>query len=255
MNKIDAFLNKFVSDLDLNPDDIKEMKEEMRSHLLDYVKEAQLRGLTEQEAITEALEHFGDEKQIRNDFISTFPKKTKKLLLFISLLFLISAFLLPVGHYTFFKYHEIQREGFLRGIGNNLIYQDYDPQKLEEEVEVAVQTQVLKDILIRDHPSQNIVYRTIDNEGFGQDDSFWIKTVVERHTIGSGDKVYYLTYSYNMFIKSWLISIVLLFCYWFLFPLWFFKNHRDTKWSAIILVTNFIGYWAFKRVSLKNSNS
>lgn len=252
MNRIEVFLNKFDRDLNLDPDEIKEMKEEMRIHLIDYVKEAQLRGLTEQQAISEALEHFGDESQIRRDFILSFPKKINNFLFVISLVLLISSLLVPIGHYAFLRFYEVEREGLLRSLENTLSFTEYQPQELKKEVDGAIESQTIKDILIEDHPSKNDVYRTIDNEGFGQDDSFWIDTMVKNHILGSGDKVYYITYSYNIFTKSWLLSIILFVSYWLLFPFWFFKNYRDNRWTTLILVTNFFGYWAFKRMNLKN---
>jgi len=254
MNRIEAFLNKFDRDLNMNPDEIKEMKEEMRSHLLDYVKEAQLRGLTEQQAITEALEHFGDESQIQKDFNVSFPKKLKKFWLVVSLVLLLGAVLVQILYFSALKFNESQRDGYLRSVENNLLYsQPLDEAQLEKELKEAINNHVFKDFVIEDRITQEYIFKTIGSEGFPQDDSFSIETVFENRTVSAGNKVYYFSYTYNTFkwFLMFLISIALLLGYWFLFPFWFFQNYKNAKWTGIIVVTNVIGYWVFKRMHLK----
>lgn len=62
---------------DISANEIEEMKEEMRIHLIDYIKEAKSRGLSEDLAIDEALEHFGSESDLRQEISEMAPQQVK----------------------------------------------------------------------------------------------------------------------------------------------------------------------------------
>lgn len=251
MNRIEEFLNKFERDSNMNPDEIKEMKEEMRSHLLDYVKEAQLRGLTKEQAVNEALEHFGDESQIQKEFNISFPKRFKKFWLIVSFILLIGAFLVQILHFSVLKFDEYQREGYLSSIENNILYsQSLDEVQLEKELNAAIDKGIFKDFVIEDRNNQNHIYKTIGSEGFPQDDSLSIDTVWETRTVSDEEKVYNFSYTFNTFnwFPIFLISLTLFLGYWLSFPLWFFQNYKNRKWTLVILATNLIGYLIFRRI-------
>jgi len=73
MKKIDQFVNSIYSDV--GGKEAKEMKEEMRTHLIETVEDLKVEGKTEQEAIEIALNRFGDEKQITKGLFSLFKEQ------------------------------------------------------------------------------------------------------------------------------------------------------------------------------------
>jgi hypothetical protein len=74
MKKIDGFVNSIYAHA--SSKEAKELKQEMRSHLLEAVEELIREGKTEKEAVTIAIERFGDEKQIKRGVFSLFNPQT-----------------------------------------------------------------------------------------------------------------------------------------------------------------------------------
>lgn len=66
MSRIDNFLNSIYKNLEGEEQEKKELKEEMRVHLIEKVNEYQQNGKTEEEAIILAIEEFGDKNTITN---------------------------------------------------------------------------------------------------------------------------------------------------------------------------------------------
>jgi hypothetical protein len=78
VERIEKFLNDIYSNMDdMSANEIEEMKEEMRIHLMDYIMEAKSRGLSEDLAIDEALEHFGSESDLRQEINEMTPQQVK----------------------------------------------------------------------------------------------------------------------------------------------------------------------------------
>ncbi|WP_197205960.1 permease prefix domain 1-containing protein [Cytobacillus firmus] len=89
MKQIDEFVNSIYAHL--RGEEAKELKQEMRSHLLEAVEELKKEGKSENEAVSIAIERFGDEKQITKGLLSMFKaqKKFVKGLFISALLFLL----------------------------------------------------------------------------------------------------------------------------------------------------------------------
>jgi uncharacterized protein YpuA (DUF1002 family) len=68
----------------LCPEQAKEFKEEIRTHLVETVKELQTQGKSEEESVDIAIKRFGEEKQLNIEFrkVFKFQKKFKKALVF-----------------------------------------------------------------------------------------------------------------------------------------------------------------------------
>jgi cytochrome c-type biogenesis protein CcmH/NrfF len=75
MKQIDEFVNSIYADV--SGKEAKEMKEEMRSHLVESVEELKAEGKSEQEAISFAISRFGDEKQITKGLFGIFKAQNK----------------------------------------------------------------------------------------------------------------------------------------------------------------------------------
>lgn len=64
MKQIEEYVNSVYRNVDGNQKEINELKEEMKSHLIESVHELKLKGKSEDEAIRIAINNFGDTKQI-----------------------------------------------------------------------------------------------------------------------------------------------------------------------------------------------
>ncbi|MTK10954.1 MAG: hypothetical protein F8N39_02270 [Clostridiaceae bacterium] len=82
MDRIDRYLDSIYRGASDSSKEAEDLKQEMRSHLIQTVKELQENGVTEEESVRIAIERFGEEFQIRNElnqvlkFQKLFAQKT-----------------------------------------------------------------------------------------------------------------------------------------------------------------------------------
>ncbi|WP_438318079.1 permease prefix domain 1-containing protein [Sporosarcina sp. FA9] len=97
MKKIDRFVNAVYAHL--NGHEVKELKQEMRSHLLETVEELKKNGKSEEEAISLALDRFGDEKQVTKGLLTIFQYQNNfvKWLLRSAVIFLLIGLIVSVS--------------------------------------------------------------------------------------------------------------------------------------------------------------
>ncbi|MGE7916814.1 permease prefix domain 1-containing protein [Lysinibacillus xylanilyticus] len=90
MKQIDAFIDSVYQKFDGNKDEIKELKIEMKNHLIEAVQELKLEGKSESEAVRIAIERFGGEKEIRTVIGQLFDvqKQFTRWLLYFAIFFL-----------------------------------------------------------------------------------------------------------------------------------------------------------------------
>ena len=88
MKRIDKFVNSIYKDVVGDKQEIEDLRQEMRSHLLEAVEELKGKGKTEEEAIRIAIDNFGGKSQIVKG-LSEFFKVQKKFTNFISMFALI----------------------------------------------------------------------------------------------------------------------------------------------------------------------
>ena len=72
MKRIDNFLNSIYKNVQGEQQEIQDLKEEMKAHLMEKVNEFKQSGKTEDEAIKLAIEEFGDEKHIKKGLAEFF---------------------------------------------------------------------------------------------------------------------------------------------------------------------------------------
>lgn len=77
MKRIDSYVNAVYQNIGGNKNEIQELKEEMRMHLIETVNELKQEGKSEEEAIDLAIQRFGDEKFISNGLIELFKYQKK----------------------------------------------------------------------------------------------------------------------------------------------------------------------------------
>jgi hypothetical protein len=97
VKQIDEFVNLIYSDV--KGKEAKELKQEMRSHLLESVSELKAEGKSEKEAIDIAISRFGDEKQITKGLFTLFKAQNNvsKNLLRTSMVALVLCLIVLIG--------------------------------------------------------------------------------------------------------------------------------------------------------------
>lgn len=109
MDKIDKYLNSIYRGVDNSSKETEDLKQEMRSHLMQTVRDLQESGVTEEESIRIAIDRFGEGFQIRSElnqvlkFQKVFARKTliaSLILLGISIILVITSLFV---HQGFFK--------------------------------------------------------------------------------------------------------------------------------------------------------
>ncbi|MCM3121524.1 MULTISPECIES: permease prefix domain 1-containing protein [unclassified Mesobacillus] len=100
MKQIDAYIDGVFKNVDASSEEILDLKQEMKSHLLEAVFELKLEGKSEKEAIKIAIENFGERKQLikgLSDFYNVHKRFTRYILItalvsmIVALSFLISS--------------------------------------------------------------------------------------------------------------------------------------------------------------------
>jgi len=75
MKQIEVFVDSVYQNASGNKKEIKELKAEMRSHLLEAVHELKKEGKSEQEAVQLAIERFGGEQELRSEISQLYHKQ------------------------------------------------------------------------------------------------------------------------------------------------------------------------------------
>jgi len=80
LERIEKYIESICNDIEGSTEEINNLKDEMKSHLQQIVKELVLEGKDEEESITIALERFGEKGQVKEELSSEFKtgKKLKK---------------------------------------------------------------------------------------------------------------------------------------------------------------------------------
>lgn len=94
MKQIDKYVNSIYKDVAGDKQEIEDLRQEMRSHLLEAVEELKAKGKTEEEAIRIAIDNFGGKSQIVKGLSEFFrvQKKFTNYVLSFALIFLVLGF-------------------------------------------------------------------------------------------------------------------------------------------------------------------
>ncbi|MDT9330880.1 permease prefix domain 1-containing protein [Clostridium perfringens] len=106
MREIDNYIDSLYKNIDGISKENKEIKETMRTHLIESVEELKLEGFSEKESIRIALERFGEINEIRGELKTVVERGVKPLLytVEISLIILIAFF----THLIFMRFDYIK---------------------------------------------------------------------------------------------------------------------------------------------------
>jgi hypothetical protein len=113
MKQIEEYVHSVYRNVDGDKEEIQELKQEMRSHLLEAIYELKGKGISEEEAIRIAIGNFGDKKHIIKGLSEFFnvQKLFARYILLFSLVSLVLGAIFFVN--TYLKIHDFKEE---RGI-------------------------------------------------------------------------------------------------------------------------------------------
>ena len=110
MKQIDEYVHSVYRNVDGNKQEIKELKEEMRSHLLEHFYELKREGKTKEEAVNIAINQFGEKKQMVSGLSEFFSvhKRFARIILLLSVIAFVLGTMLLVN--TLLKINDFRQE-------------------------------------------------------------------------------------------------------------------------------------------------
>ena len=272
MKQIEVFVDSVYQNVGGNKKEIKELKAEMKNHLLEAVHELKKEGKSEQEAIDIAIERFGGEKEMRSVVGQLFKaqKTFAKWVLYTAIAFLlistlIFSIIMPIEKSKLDQSNQVASQ-MLNSLGDN----EGIPTKLETDIREIVQSSGrITGISIYDYEK---LFSSTD------EDVEPIYSFREEGLFNIWNNIGFLTYSgYGESNNTWHVSIesksyegtaIILFLvgivvYWTLFTIWATINiyhHRrlNVGWVIAFTLFNVIGYLIYKLVGkreLSKTNS
>ncbi|MCY6354494.1 permease prefix domain 1-containing protein [Clostridium sp. ZS2-4] len=268
MDRIDKYINSIYKDISNSSKETEELKQEMRNHLNETVKELQECGISEEESVSIALERFGEEFQIRNELnqVLKFQKVFARKILIASLVLLgISAILFITSLFVSQGYRKRYR------IMNDQI--ELIEKKLVNEGITSVDT-YLKEIF-KDEKNNQFTYiaikelpqnfdNTKNDELFPgeikysypekiKDEYYWNRFGHEvvanniKYFLETGVKTSANTDSCSLYIGLAILTFVVCWVLWIIWSIINVSRYRKltTKWCMLLILTGIIGYFIF----------
>ncbi|WP_440970517.1 permease prefix domain 1-containing protein [Peribacillus frigoritolerans] len=255
MKQIEVFVDSVYLNATGNRKEIKELKAEMKNHLLEAVYELKSEGKSEQEAIEIAIERFGGENEIRSVVSQLFQaqKTFAKRVLYIAFTFLLLGIIgfLSLGLFEYQHYKNVENIGneILRSLGTQTTISNDTKEIMTASVEdnkFIYGVKVTSNISNSDFEFFEETNPILNhfNTGFNNKESDWS---VEME-ISNFDR---LTYG--------LLSIGLV-VYWVLFTIWATINayhHRrlNIGWIIVFAIFNVLGYLVYYLIGKKDHSN
>jgi len=268
MDRIDKYLNSIYRDVSDSSRDTEDLKQEMKSHLMETVNELQENGITEDESIRIAIERFGEEFQIRNElnqvvrFQKLFAQKTlisSLFLLAVSVILLITSFFVHQGYLKRYNAMDSQlklverklvtegisgadtflKELFKNEQNNQLTYVAI--KELPKDFDITKSNDVFPGEIKYSYPQE--IKKEYYNNGFGHE------VVVNniRYFLEAGVKTSSNINSSSLYTG---LAILVFVACWVLWIIWSIINvyrygKLNTNWCILLVLTGIIGYFIF----------
>lgn len=259
MKQINNFVDSVYNHVHGNKKEIQELKEEMKSHLIDSVYELQKQGKSETEAIDIAIKRFGGKNELQQALFQIFHKQKT-----------FAQWLLRIGITT-----------LILGVISFVLIVIYSNWTTRENSNISSEiAELLEKETILDNKTQSIIEETLSHSphitelniydlkeidsGYAE---YW--NVIERSTptyhyektlslpkwllseygfAGNGDDTWCITYQYLIFDNlAWMILFISISIYGTLFTIWaiinaYHHHHLNKRWIIIFALFNVIGY-------------
>jgi hypothetical protein len=260
MNTIEDYINSVYKNVKGNQIEIEDLKQDMRSHLLQTVNELKLQGKTEAESIEIAINRFGKQDQVETELLNVFKVQKK----FATNILVISIISLLLTVICFFSY-KISCKKSLLVIPDDL--RSTVENKLEAEQPVSDEeiTQMLtkykkqfRYVALfsndnRDTPKivcpSNFSVQEIET-----DTEYYLATyVVSPNNINWEVRYGFKINGFDPWFSHTLsiVAIIFFVVYWILFGIWciinaYHKNRLSITWILLFFIFNVIAYMMFK---------
>jgi hypothetical protein len=261
LKQIEVFVNSVYQNASGNRIEIRELKAEMKNHLLEAVHELKAEGKTEQEAIDIAIERFGGEIEMRSIVGQLFKaqKTFAKWVLYTSIAFLIICSTIFSVFMTFesnkvnlniqYASQILDKLGDNKGVSvevkediqaivqnSEYIYaiNIYDDKKLFSSTELIEPEYSYK----KKPLSPDWLY--VNFNGYGESNDTWHVNINTKHYEASA-------------VGILLLGIII---YWTLFSIWaiinaYHKKRLNIGWIVIFVLFNALGYLVYHFVEKK----
>ncbi|MFY0784119.1 permease prefix domain 1-containing protein [Peribacillus simplex] len=273
MKKIESFVDTVYLNVAGSRKEMKELKTEMKSHLLEAVHELMLEGKSEQEAIEIAIERFGGEIEMQSIISGLFrvQKTFAKKIFYTAFAFL----LIGIVSFGIIYFNEVKKERLredlvmstiLNRLGDNKEISKSDKRYMAKLVE---KSPAIYEITLMDHEkifsaSSNEEFQKIRPEFEVRKDVLTTNhNVIVQTGYSLGNKIWdvNLTYiSYRPLADNILFLGVLI--YWVLFTIWAIINANHQRrlnigWIIIFALLNVVGYLFFRFIGkgIKNETN
>lgn len=260
MDKIERYIDSIYKNLKGNKNEIEDLKQDMRSHLLQTVEELKLEGKTEDESINVAISRFGDLKQVQIDLAGLFKIQRK----FASNIIIISLLALLLSILCFFSYKAIYKNSnfslvvpeSLRSSVEDKLIKNEEISNTEVNNLLAKYKKQFKYVSISNRNTDSTYIISPENilsEEVEKDNSALITYINSLDGSTWTIKYGFDISGFNFSLPSLLFSCTIIFfvIYWILFGIWcvvkaYHDNRLNLSWILLFFTLNFIGYIIFK---------
>lgn len=266
MKNIETYINSVYKNVQGNQNEIEDLKQDMRSHLLQTVEELKNEGKTEEESIEIAISRFGERGQVENELSKVFKvqRKFAKILLIVSIVSLLLSAICYISY-------RITADMFALRIPESLRTAIEHKLEAEETISNEEVTQLITEykkqfryvgIYKEDNYSKtpDILYPSNFSVKEVENDKDTL-TTYPTSTDGTIWKVQY-GFDYNGFNLSIPIYLdyavkILFVAYWLLFAIWcvinaHYKNNLSLVWIILFFTLNVVGYMIYVLDSMKS---
>jgi hypothetical protein len=255
MKQIDTFVDSVYQNVGGNKKEIKELKAEMKNHLLEAVYEFKKEGILEQEAIEIAIERFGGEKEMRSIVGQLFKaqKMFAKWVLYISIAFLVVSSIISGVVFKF----ESKKVDISAQIATQILGKLGDNKAVSVEVKEDIQA-IIQDsdfiYRINIYDDKKLFSYTGDVEpeySYEKIQTSPDYLYVNNHGYGDSNDTWHVGI-YTKSYEATAVGILLLgfTIYWTLFTIWatinaYHHKRLNAGWVIAFALLNVIGYFLY----------
>ena len=273
MKRIEAFVDSVYLNVDGDKQEIDELKAEMKNHLFESVQELKEEGKTEQQAITIAIQRFGEEKEMGAVIGQLFEiqKIFAKRVLYIAIVCLILT--ISIGSFLW-KIDDSTAQGLAETstlVSKELENKDVMTFGMKRKIEALVEdTNYISEVTIYNSKdirsvSQNSgeYHWKSQKPDFQYQRTIWAPKWlgVDSSTSGNGNEQWFVLIESRSFDQ---LQVIIVFMggaiYWTLFTIWaiinaYHQKRLHIKWILIFLLLNVLGYLIYYFTGLQSPSS
>ena len=273
MKRIEAFVDSMYLNVDGDKQEIDELKAEMKNHLFESVQELKEEGKTEQQAITIAIQRFGEEKEMRAVIGQLFEiqKIFAKRVLYIAIVCLILT--ISIGSFLW-KIDDSTAQGLAETstlISKELENKDVMTFSMKRKIETLVEdTNYISEVTIYNSKdirsvSQNSgeYHWKSQKPDFQYQRTIWAPKWlgVDSSTSGNGNEQWFVLIESRSFDQ---LQVIIVFMggaiYWTLFTIWaiinaYHQKRLHIKWILLFLLLNVLGYLIYYFTGIQSPSS